>query len=82
VSPTVLQIPGLGTVLIGKSDVTKEGKEGQDSAQKNKAEKPGPVEFSDLLNTLSSVKATPDQLINAIEQLYKTGTLHAQIQYE
>lgn len=74
VSPTVLQIPGVGTVLIGKTD--KGGKEGTE------ADKTAPVEFRELLDTLSAIKATPDQLINAVEHLHKTGTLHAQLQYE
>lgn len=75
ISPTVLQIPGLGTVLIGKQVKTDDGQVGQ----------PAPVsavEFSELMNTLSSVKASPDQLIDAIEHLHKSGTLHARLQYE
>jgi len=71
VSPTVLQLPGLGTVLIGKTDPAKD---------KNGVAQP--VRFSELLDTLSAIKATPDQLMDAVEQLHKTGTLHAQLQYE
>jgi flagellar P-ring protein precursor FlgI len=71
VSPTVLQLPGLGTVLIGKPDAAKD---------KNGVSQP--VRFSELLDTLSSIKATPDQLMDAVEQLHKSGTLHAQLQYE
>lgn len=72
VSPTILQIPGLGTVLIGR-------KTDADGAE------PGAVEaigFGELLQTLSAIKASPDQLVRAIEHLHRTGTLHAQLQYE
>lgn len=75
VSPTVLQVPGLGTVLIGKSEERGGGQAGT-------LREVNAIEFSELLNTLMSVKATPDQMIGAIEQLHKTGTLHAQLQYE
>jgi flagellar basal body P-ring protein FlgI len=72
VSPTVLQIPGLGTVFIGK----KSSEEGAEPAQ------PGPVPFTELLETLSAIQITPGQLINAVEQLHQTGTLHAKLVYE
>ncbi len=71
VSPTVLQIPGVGTVRIGKT----EDEQGQPIVG-------GTVGFNELFDTLSTIKVTPDQLINAIEHLYQTGTLHAQLQYK
>jgi flagellar P-ring protein precursor FlgI len=70
VSPTVLQIPGVGTVRIGKT----EDEKGQPIVG-------GTVGFNELFDTLSAIKVTPEQLINAIEHLYQTGTLHAQVQY-
>lgn len=72
VSPTVLQLPGLGTVLIGRPSKTEDDQPGDVK----------PVEFKDLLDTLAAIKVTPDQLVSAIEHLHKTGTLHAQLQYE
>jgi hypothetical protein len=72
VSPTILQIPGLGTVIIGQSP-------GEQSGPLNEIDA---VAFGELLKTLSAVKITPDQLVGAIEHLHQTGTLHAQLQYE
>ncbi len=69
VSPTILQIPRVGTVLIGKQSEQDVGANEE-------------VGFDELLETLSAIKVTPDQLIDAIEHLHKTGTLHAQLQYE
>ena len=71
ISPTVLQIPGVGTVLIGKP-----------AERSDNSGEIGAVEFNELFQTLSEIKVSPDQLIDAIEHLHKTGTLHAQLQYE
>jgi flagellar P-ring protein precursor FlgI len=71
VSPTVLQIPGVGTVRIGKN-ASEPGSPGEGST----------VGFNELFETLSAIKVTPDQLIDAIEHLHQTGTLHAQLQYK
>ena len=70
ISPTVLQIPGLGTVLIGK---TQDG----DETGELRA-----IEFRELFDTLSAIQATPEQLIDAIEHLHDSGTLHARLDYE
>jgi flagellar basal body P-ring protein FlgI len=72
ISPTVLQIPGMGTVLIGKSNP--DAASGQNAIEA--------VEFKDLLATLSAINVTPEQLINAVEHLHRTGALHAQLRYE
>ena len=72
ISPTVLQIPGLGTVLIGK---TVPGEEGKPDPVR-------PVAFEELLSTLAAIRVTPAQLIAAIEHLHKSGSLHAQLHYE
>lgn len=74
VSPTVLQIPGLGTVLIGQQP--------KDGPSAGKLQEVNAVEFSELLKTLSGVQTTPDQLIGAIEQLHESGSLHAELRYE
>lgn len=79
ISPTVLQIPGLGMVTIGggaaASDAGAVGVVGLDPA------KAGGVEFQQLLDTLSKVKLSPKQTVEAIEHLHRTGTLHAQLIY-
>jgi flagellar P-ring protein precursor FlgI len=71
VSPTVLQIPGVGTVRIGKP----EEETGAPAAGST-------VGFNELFDALGAIKITPDQLIDAIENLHETGTLHAQLQYK
>lgn len=71
VSPTVLQIPGVGTVRIGKPE---EGAE--------KAGLTAPIGFNELFDTLAAIKVTPDQLIDAVEHLHESGALHAQLQYK
>lgn len=73
VSPTILQIPGVGTVLVGKPSSATAG---------SAADEAEPVEFRELLSILSAIKVPPEQLVNAIEQLHQSGSLHAQLQYE
>lgn len=74
ISPTVLQIPGLGTVAVGQA-----------GAQSNIAgvdtEKAGNVEFQQLLDTLSVLQLSREQMVAAVEQLHDAGTLHAQLIY-
>ena len=70
-SPTVLQIPGVGAVRIGKTE-----------DEKGQPIPGGTVGFNELFDTLSAIKVTPDQLIDAIGHLHQTGTLHAQLQYK
>jgi len=77
ISPTVLQIPGFGTVAIGG-----EAEGGAGNLVGLDTQKTGGVQFQELLQTLASLKATPEQMISAIEHLHKTGTLHAQLRYE
>lgn len=80
ISPTVLQIPGFGTVSIGgNGDSENAGPAGLVGLD---TERVGGVRFDELLQTLSALKVSPDQMIAAIEQLHKTGTLHAQLRYE
>ena len=70
VSPAVLQIPGAGTIRIGKTDA--------------EGGKPAPgavITFDELYQTLTTIKLTTDQMIDAIEHLRETGALHAQVQY-
>ncbi len=73
VSPTILQIPGVGTVMIGKPAAEGDESEAGDIDG---------IEFSELFETLSAIQVSPEQMIAAIEQLHQTGTLHAQLQYE
>ncbi len=70
VSPAVLQIPGAGTIRIGKTET--------------EGSKPAPgavITFDELYLTLTTIKLTPDQMIDAIEHLREAGALHAQVQY-
>mgnify|MGYP005849744601 CR=1 FL=1 len=74
--PTVVQIPGLGTVAVG-------GGQGGASAGMVgvTTDEEKPVEFQQLLATLEQLKLSPDQTVHVIEQLHKTGTLQAQLIY-
>jgi flagellar P-ring protein FlgI len=74
VSPTILQVPSLGTISVGGSADGKAAPAGSAAAGKN-------VQFQDLLGTLSKLQLTPEQTIAAIEHLYRTGTLHALLVY-
>lgn len=76
ISPTVLQIPGLGTVAIGadQADAQKTPKPSQDTSG-------GVVAFQELLRTLGKLQLAPDQMVVVVEQLHRTGTLHAQLIY-
>lgn len=80
ISPTVLQIPGLGTVTIGGgggggNNAEQTGVVGLDPQSQ------GGVEFQQLLDTLAKVKVSAKQTVEAVEQLHRTGTLHAQLIY-
>lgn len=75
IAPTVLQIPGLGTVSVGAGQSPPSGTVGLDT------EKSGGVKFNELLQTLSAMQLTGDQLIAAVEQLHRTGTLRARLIY-
>ncbi|MBN2447189.1 MAG: flagellar basal body P-ring protein FlgI [Phycisphaerae bacterium] len=74
--PTVVQIPGFGTVstgggqTAGNSGVVGVATEAGDSA-----------EFQQLLQTLEQFKISPEQTVQVIEQLHETGTLQAQLVY-
>ncbi len=76
ISPTILQIPGFGTVSIGGAA------DGPAGAAAPNAPQVGGVEFQQLVQTLAALQVTPDQMITAIEHLHRTGTLHAQLRYE
>lgn len=96
VSPTTLAVPGLGNVTIGRSESA--GRNGAAGAEAPARPAPAgtaapaasstarpasaAVEFSEFLAALSGVKASPDQIIAAIENLQRSGSLHAQVQYE
>jgi len=76
ISPTILQIPGLGTVTIGGgSTPPAPGVIGLDT------DNVAGVEFQELLNTLTKIRVSPQQMVDAVEHLYRTGTLHAQLIY-
>ena len=76
ISPTVLQLPGIGTVAIGAGPQA-DG----DGAIAAGAKKGGNVAFQELLTTLSKLQLAPEQTVTAIEHLHRTGTLHAQLLY-
>lgn len=75
IAPTVLQIPGMGTVTVGGGGKDQPTVVGMDS------EKAGGVEFQQLMDTLGALKLSAQQMVDAVEQLHRTGTLHGQLIY-
>ncbi len=76
ISPTVLQLPGLGTVVVAGEEQTRRA-----GARPTDADSGGTVEFQELLTTLSKLQLAQEQTVAAIEHLHRTGTLHAQLLY-
>jgi len=90
VSPTVLQLPGLGSIVVGRP-AAPDGAPGDRTAPAAGSPPPAPaagsgrgevVGFAELLEALAAIKASPTQMVDAVEHLHKTGSLHAQLQYE
>lgn len=79
IAPTVLQLPGLGTVTVGGSGGAEGGPAGLVGVATDQAEG---TQLERLLTTLSAIKASPDQMIAAVEHLHRTGSLHARLIYE
>lgn len=78
ISPTVLQIPGVGSVSIGGGAPAAAGGAGFIALDSSSA---GGVKLQELLATLEKLKLSGRQVVDAIEQLDRTGTLHAQLVY-
>ncbi|MBI5865544.1 MAG: flagellar basal body P-ring protein FlgI [Planctomycetes bacterium] len=80
ISPTVLQLPGLGTVSVGGG-----GSGGQNAPAGSMvgldSEKAAGTSFQELLTTLSKLQLPPEQVVQAVEHLHRTGTLHARLMY-
>ena len=72
ISPTVLQIPNLGTIAVGAGE-SEEARVGDAKAQQ--------VAFQELLSTLSKLQLGPAETVQVVEHLHKTGTLHAKLIY-
>ncbi len=71
IAPTVVTLPGLGTLAIGTAS---------DNNAKDRDDV-GDVPFEEFLKTLSNLQLTPKQMVEVVEQLHATGTLHAQVIY-
>lgn len=69
IAPTVLQVPGVGSVTIGKPAA--DGAPGPDQVTR----------IEELLKALSAVQANPEQIVAAIEHLAESGSLHARVEY-
>ncbi len=72
--PTVVQIPGLGTVAVG-------GEQGAGGVVGMTTEEADSVEFQQLLTTLQQLQLDAEQTVSVIEQLHRAGTLQAQLIY-
>ncbi|MFN0138335.1 MAG: flagellar basal body P-ring protein FlgI [Phycisphaerae bacterium] len=77
ISPTVLSLPGLGTIAVGGSG----GKGGGSGVVGLTTDKDGAVQFQELLGTLTKLQLPPEQVVSAVEHLYRTGTMNAQLSY-
>lgn len=88
ISPTILHIKDVGTLQIG-GGAPAGGQGGGAASAKNTSQdvvgldtdKTGGVEFQELLDTLSRIKLSQEQMADAVEQLYRSGALHAQLVY-
>jgi flagellar P-ring protein precursor FlgI len=84
ISPTVLQLPGLGTISVGGAGAPA-GPGGAPSPLGSvvglDTAKVAGAAFQDLLNTLAKLQLPPEQVVQAVEHLHRTGTLHAQLVY-
>ncbi len=78
ISPTILQIPGVGSVSVGSAPQAGAGPPGFVALDSTNS---GGVKLQDLLTTLEKLKLNGRQVVEAIEQLERTGTLHAQLAY-
>ena len=72
ISPTVMQIPNLGTIAVGAGE-SEEARAGSAEAQQ--------IAFQELLATLSKLQLGPAEMVEVVEHLHKTGTLHAKLIY-
>lgn len=82
ISPTVLQVPDLGWISIGQQRVLNPtgGAPPTDVVPVDPAGQGG-VPFQELLDTLTGLQLSPEQMIDAIEHLKRSGTLHATVVY-
>lgn len=83
ISPTILQLPGLGTLSVGGGGPAASA--GNAAAQTSlvglDSAKAAGTSFQDLLNTLGKLQLPAEQVVQAVEHLHRTGTLHAQLVY-
>lgn len=70
IAPTVLQVPGVGSVSIGRAPAP-----GAATTEENVAR------IDELLKALAAVQATPEQIVATIEHLAQSGGLHAKVEY-
>lgn len=76
VSPTVLLVPGLGSVTVGAPGPA------ADPNTPNGGRAEGTVPFDELLKTLTRASVPPDQIIKTVEQLHSSGAIHARLIYK
>ena len=72
--PTVVQIPGLGTLAVG--DLSAAGGTVGLTTEEDQS-----IEFQQLLQTLQQLQLDAEQTVSVIEQLHAAGTLQAQLTY-
>lgn len=77
--PTVVQIPGLGTVAVGGG---RRGNPASGVAGVSTEPTDENLEFKKLIAALEQLKLPPEQTVQIVEQLHETGTLQAQLIYQ
>lgn len=75
VAPTILYVPGMGSVTLGQGDAAADGKPADPNAPA------AGVQLQDLLRLMSQASVPPAQVVKAIEDLHRSGALHAQLVY-
>lgn len=81
VSPTVLHISGIGSVRVGTVEGAAQAPPGADDVAGMDTDRTATVEFQELLDAFSKIKLSQAQMAEAVEQLHRSGALHAQLAY-
>lgn len=79
VSATTLNIPGVGLIAIGEPEESDPA--AADGGKPRKPREVGPIPLSHVVKTLNKIKLTSEQLVDAVEQLHRSGSLHAKLEY-
>lgn len=74
IEPTVLFVPGLGSITIGAPT--------DPGATRREGDPPAPVPFEELLRALSTAQVQPEAVVKTVEDLHRSGALRGQLIYK